>query len=198
MSGLRIQNYMLSFEPVNLVAPGLTAELIDQFRGTRTAISLTDSSFYNFSATNDPASRAINRFYLVFKAPAAPVPVKFVSITASRNTDRSIKVNWAVVNEINISHYEIERSENGINPVAEAGTRAVAFYAKVPNPQLTLKAGLFVQGRLAVSDSETGLVIPNAAIRYDEQKQPYVWTLAQQKLVKQVVSLGTSCGLAKK
>ena len=115
MSGLRIQNYMLSFEPVNLVAPGLTAELIDQFLGTRTAISLTDSSFYNFSATNDPASRAINRFYLVFKAPAAPVPVKFVSITASRNTDRSIKVNWAVVNEINISHYEIERSENGIN-----------------------------------------------------------------------------------
>ncbi len=78
-----------------------------------------------------------------------------------------------------------------VNPMAEAGTRAVTFYAKVPNPQLTLKAGLFVQGRLAVSAAETGLTIPNTAIRYDEQKQPYVWTLVQQKLAKQILTLGT-------
>lgn len=114
MSGLRIQNYMLSFEPVNLNAPGLTAELIDQYLQTRTAISLTDSSFYNFAATNDPLSRAANRFFLVFKAPASPVPVHFISISASRNTDRSIKVSWRVENEINIGHYEVERSADGI------------------------------------------------------------------------------------
>lgn len=114
MSGLRIQNYMLSFEPVNLFAPGLNAELIDQYLGSRTNISLTDSSFYYFSATSDPQSRAANRFYLVFKAPAAPVPVTFVAISASRNTDRSIKVTWRVENEINIAHYEIERSADGI------------------------------------------------------------------------------------
>ncbi len=78
-----------------------------------------------------------------------------------------------------------------VNPVAEAGTRAVTFYAKVPNPHQTLKAGLFVQGQLAVADAETGLVIPNGAIRYDEQKQPYVWTLVQKKLIKQVITLGT-------
>ena len=114
MSGLRIQPYTLSFEPRNLTGTGLNAELIDQFLGTRTNISLTDSSFYNFSVTNDAASKAANRFYLVFKAPVTPVPVKFVSVSATRNTDRSIKVSWSVVNEVNISHYEIERSADGI------------------------------------------------------------------------------------
>jgi len=103
----------------------------------------------------------------------------------------ALKVGQSVIFTVQGFSQSFTGKVSRINPIAEAGTRAVTFYAKVPNPQLTLKAGLFVQGRLAVSDSETGLVIPNTAIRYDEQKQPYVWTLVQQKLVKQVITLGT-------
>lgn len=79
-----------------------------------------------------------------------------------------------------------------INPVADASTRAVTFYARVANPQQQLKAGLFVQGRLQLGEAAEGLTIPATAIRYDEQKQPYVWLLKQKKLAKQSIALGVS------
>ncbi|MFT3980902.1 MAG: choice-of-anchor D domain-containing protein [Ferruginibacter sp.] len=115
MSNLNIQHYQLSFEPRNLGGTGLTAELIDQFLNTRTNISLSDSSYYGFDATSDAPSRAADRFMLVFRAPAGPLPVTFVSISAQRQPDKSIKVNWQVTNEINIDKYEVQRSADGLN-----------------------------------------------------------------------------------
>jgi len=115
MSGLLNQQYRLSFEPLNLGSTGLYAELIDGFLNTRTPVSLTDSSWYSFETTSNSASKAANRFMLVFRAPAGPLPVTFVSIAALRQADRSIKVNWEVANEVNIEKYEVERSADGRN-----------------------------------------------------------------------------------
>lgn len=113
MSGISNGNYQLSFEPVGLQQTGLIAELIDAFLNTRTAISLSDSSWYAFETNSNPASKAANRFMLVFRAPGGPVPVHFISIAAQRQADRSVKVKWEVANEINIAHYEVERSADG-------------------------------------------------------------------------------------
>ena len=77
-----------------------------------------------------------------------------------------------------------------INPVADAGTRAVTFYASVNNAQSLLKSGLFVQGNLALGSAEQGLVVPLVAVRYDENKQAYLWLVEQQKLVKRPIVLG--------
>jgi membrane fusion protein (multidrug efflux system) len=77
-----------------------------------------------------------------------------------------------------------------INPVADAGTRAVTFYASVNNAQSLLKSGLFVQGNLALGSAEKGLVVPLVALRYSEDKQAYLWLVEQQKLVKRPVVLG--------
>lgn len=115
LSGLRTQAYTLSFEPRNLNATGLIAELVDKFLNTRTPISLSDSTYYNFEATANSASKAADRFMLVFRAPGGPLPVNFVSISAQRQADRSIKVNWQVTNEINIASYQVQRSADGIN-----------------------------------------------------------------------------------
>lgn len=103
----------------------------------------------------------------------------------------ALKVGQSVIFTVQGFSESFTGKVSRINPIAEAGTRAVTFYANVPNPQQRLKAGLFVQGRLAVGAAETGLTIPNLAIRYDEQKQPYVWTLVQHKLAKQILTLGT-------
>jgi RND family efflux transporter MFP subunit len=83
-----------------------------------------------------------------------------------------------------------------INPVAEASTRAVTFYARVANNQQQLKAGLFVQGRLLVGQAEQGLAIPSHAIRYDDNKQAYIWLLKDHKLLKQAIVPGDSDSLS--
>lgn len=76
-----------------------------------------------------------------------------------------------------------------VNPVADAATRAVTFYAQLQNPQQRLKAGLFVQGSLALGAAQQGLVVPKSAIHQQHRKH-YVWVIHQQKLVKRSVVLG--------
>lgn len=114
MSNLLTANYKLSFEPRNLTGTGLQAFIIDKFLNSSTQISLTDSSWYPFAATADAASKAANRFMLVFKAAGGPLPVTLTQILAKRNTDQSITVTWKVEQEQQVSHYEIERSADGL------------------------------------------------------------------------------------
>lgn len=76
-----------------------------------------------------------------------------------------------------------------INPVADAATRAVTFYGTVQNPQAQLKAGLFVQGVLALGTAIQGLVIPKTALRH-EQNQDVVWVVEADKLTKRAVKVG--------
>ncbi|RYD82551.1 MAG: hypothetical protein EOP53_03435 [Sphingobacteriales bacterium] len=63
---------------------------------------------------------------------AGPLPVNFVSITAQRQADRSIAVNWKVANEINIVKYEVERSANGLqfNAILSRDAQHLSSYSK--------------------------------------------------------------------
>ena len=76
-----------------------------------------------------------------------------------------------------------------INPVADAATRAVTFYGTVQNPQAQLKAGLFVQGVLALGSATQGLVVPKVALRH-EQNQDFIWIIETNKLTKRAVKVG--------
>ena len=139
MSGLSNGNYQLSFEPVGLQQTGLIAELIDAFLNSRTAISLSDSSWYAFETNSNPASKAANRFMLVFRAPGGPVPVTFISIAAQRQTDRSVNIKWVVANETNIEHYEVERSADGrlFTGILQTNATNSGQYTKNDNSPLT-------------------------------------------------------------
>ncbi|RYE17215.1 MAG: T9SS type A sorting domain-containing protein [Sphingobacteriales bacterium] len=117
MSGMPTGNFKLGVSVQNIQSNGLRAELIDKFLATRTPVSLTDSTFINFSTTAVAASKAADRFMLVFK-PATPVvvlPVNFIRVSARRQADRTIAVNWEVANEVNIVRYEVERSADGVS-----------------------------------------------------------------------------------
>lgn len=59
--------YQLRFAPKNMNANMLNAYLIDKYLHTTTQLSLSDSSFVDFSINNDPLSLAADRFYVVFK-----------------------------------------------------------------------------------------------------------------------------------
>jgi len=113
LSQMRVKTYQFEFIPENIGQTGLAAFLEDKYLNIKTPVSFTDTSRIDFSIINDPGSYAPDRFRLVFLQ-AAPVPVTFSSIRANRLRN-DILVEWKVENELNIAHYELEKSANGVN-----------------------------------------------------------------------------------
>jgi hypothetical protein len=106
------RGYALSIQTENLAATGLTAELIDSFTTTRTPIPLNGTHFvYPFTVSSNAASKSLSRFRVVF-TPGSSLPVTFTNVRAYPKAN-GVNVEWDVVNEENLSHYEIERSADG-------------------------------------------------------------------------------------
>ena len=76
-----------------------------------------------------------------------------------------------------------------INPSTEAGTRAILVYVSLPNPDASLKSGMFSTGRIALSSSAPAPTLPLAAVR-SEAGQTYVWTVEAGKLMRRIVITG--------
>ncbi|MEO8769744.1 MAG: T9SS type A sorting domain-containing protein [Ferruginibacter sp.] len=113
-TNLKTHAYQLRFVPENMDGSGLLAYLVDKFTGLTTVVNLSGNTEVNFSVTSDAASAASDRFYLVFNQPVI-VPVTYIEISATRNSDAGITVNWNVENETGIDHYEVERGADGQN-----------------------------------------------------------------------------------
>ncbi|MFN8249958.1 MAG: PKD-like domain-containing protein [Ferruginibacter sp.] len=111
---VRLQQYEMEFIPANIAEPGMLAFLEDNYLHSSTVVSLHDTTRIMFQVINDPGAYAADRFRLVFRQ-LMPTPVSFVSISATRKADKSIAVNWAVENEMNLQQYTVERSEDGRN-----------------------------------------------------------------------------------
>jgi membrane fusion protein (multidrug efflux system) len=76
-----------------------------------------------------------------------------------------------------------------INPLTESGTRAIKLFVSVPNPDASLRGGMFAQGAVTVSQSVSAPVVPLTAV-FDEAGQSYVFAIEGGKLVKPAVKLG--------
>ena len=95
--------------------PLLSAILEDSFTGTKTSISLTDTTFYDFTVDQTAGSYSPDRFRIVFKVfSGGPLQVTFTSVTAYRQ-GKDITVKWILQNELGIAAYEVEKSTDGIN-----------------------------------------------------------------------------------
>ncbi|MES2885210.1 MAG: efflux RND transporter periplasmic adaptor subunit [Pseudomonadota bacterium] len=76
-----------------------------------------------------------------------------------------------------------------INPVAEAGSRSLKVYLSVPNPDGSLKGGMFAKGTLVLDLNAAAPVIPLSAVR-SESGLPYVLVIKDGKLKQRNVTLG--------
>ena len=76
-----------------------------------------------------------------------------------------------------------------INPIADASSRALLFYADVNNNTGSLNIGNYVQGTITLEGGQYGLVIPSSAIWQEDNQSTYVWAVRQQKLVKVNVTI---------
>ena len=76
-----------------------------------------------------------------------------------------------------------------INPVAEAGSRAIKLFVAVDNSDRALRGGMFAEGEVTLSETRPVPVIPISAVR-EEAGQAYVFTVEDGKVGKRPVALG--------
>lgn len=109
---MKTQSYRLAFCPQRWAGLGLQPILGDRFTGSSTVIGITDSTFYPFNVVTDPASRSEGRFYIYFRG-LRPLPVQFVDVKATKRGQDAF-IEWKVGEESNITHYDVERSSDGM------------------------------------------------------------------------------------
>jgi hypothetical protein len=128
-----IKNYRFQMGTLNFVQAGVVAFLQDNYLGTNTPIDLSGAiNNIDFSITADAASAAADRFRIVFNV-SGPLPVSSLTIHAYQQ-DKDIAVQWKVVGELDVNHYEVERSGDGIHfsqaglQTATGNTNSTVFY----------------------------------------------------------------------
>jgi membrane fusion protein, multidrug efflux system len=76
-----------------------------------------------------------------------------------------------------------------INPVADAGSRAITLYISVANRDGALKGGMFAKGQIVLGEARPAPVVPASAIR-EESGQAFVYTLENGKIGRRAVQVG--------
>lgn len=114
MWNMRIIRYRLEFIASNLDFPGRVGILEDKFLKTSTPIDLNGSTYVDFSVTSDPASKAPDRFCLIFSKPSVKglLPVNYIFASAVLKNN-SVNINWKMENGNGLEKYIIERSSDG-------------------------------------------------------------------------------------
>lgn len=82
-------------------------------------------------------------------------------------------------------HGRIDR----INPSTEPGTRAIVVHVDLPNPDASLRVGMFATGRIALAPAPPVPTLPIPAVR-SESGQDYVWTIEDGRLARRIVVTG--------
>jgi hypothetical protein len=112
----RAGNYSIKIKISDWVVSSTNVFLIDKYTHTTTPISLSEEMSYVFQINADLASKASDRFMVVFNnTPLAPLPVKFLSVTAAYKNKSDVEIKWTVSNEQNVSKYIIYKSTDGLH-----------------------------------------------------------------------------------
>ena len=104
-------------------------------------ILLTANTTYPFTVSSSNTQSSGNRFYIV-SSNSSSLPVSYASLTAVAVNNES-HINWSTASETNTSHFEIERSTNGIDFIkighvdaANNSTQIVQYAFIDANPEL--------------------------------------------------------------
>ena len=111
MNNMRQQAYQFEFTPSVFSHPTLNAELIDNFTGMRSQLSVTSTTVISFTVSADPASYATDRFKVIFGL-ATPLAIDQINLNA-HTKNNGIQVDWVVNSEANMDRYEVEKSIDG-------------------------------------------------------------------------------------
>lgn len=96
----------------NMDIPVQTAWLRDNYLNSMTLLNLGGVTSIDFSGDSVPASRAADRFLILFRQLKA-LPVNMVNVSAVRQDARSVKISWTSENEESIDYYVVQRGKDG-------------------------------------------------------------------------------------
>jgi len=113
MNNMKQRSYEFQFEPSIFTNIGLKAELIDNFMNTRTLLSVVNTTVVPFTVTADPASKATDRFKVVFGT-FGGLAVDALTIKAQAKNN-GVQVDWTSKTETDMAGYEVERATFGNN-----------------------------------------------------------------------------------
>ena len=77
-----------------------------------------------------------------------------------------------------------------IDPVVQPTSRTIVVKARAPNPGRLLKAGMFIEARLATATRAGAIVVPEDAVQ-PLRTANVIWAVADGKASRRVVQLGT-------
>lgn len=123
MNNMKQQPYEFEFRPQAFTNTALTAELVDNFLGSRTPLSVINPTVVAINITADPASAATNRFMVVF-GPGRPLAIDAITIKAQAKNN-GIQVDWQAKTETDMDFYEVEKSIDGSNFSKQNTTPAI-------------------------------------------------------------------------
>jgi len=127
----------------------------------------------------DPLFRLVNTRELEFEA---TVPSEYVA---------DVKVGTpAVLTVTGLAGTGATARVARVNATADAATRQVKVYVKVPNPDGRIVAGLFASGRVVTREVKGAFAVPQAGVRRDDQGTSYVLVVAQGRVERRDVSVG--------
>lgn len=114
MWNMRIITYQIELIASDLEKDGRQAVLEDKYLNTSTPVDLSGNTYANFSVTTDPASKASDRFRIIFsnEVAAGLLPLDFTSVSAFEKNN-SVDIKWGTANEKNVKQLDVERSLNG-------------------------------------------------------------------------------------
>ena len=112
MNNMKQKAYEFEFTPSVFTNINIKAELIDNYLGTRTLLSVINPTVVQFTITADAASKATDRFKVVFGAFGSPQGIDAITIKASQQNS-GVQVNWTSKTETDMFKYEVERQTYG-------------------------------------------------------------------------------------
>ena len=124
INNMKQQAYEFEFTPAVFSNPNLKAELIDNFLNTRTLLSVAVPTVVSFTVTADAASKATDRFKVVFGSFSGPLAIDVLTIQASQKNNE-VQVDWQSKTETDMDRYEVEKSTDGVQFSRQNTTAAV-------------------------------------------------------------------------
>ena len=100
-----------------------------------------------------------------------------------------IKIGQSVLLHIEGLAEEFIGNVTRINPATQAGSRSIAIYIQVANPQDILKVGMFVDAQLVLRTKANVIAIPQTAV-HKESSGAYVYALENNLIARKNITLG--------
>lgn len=115
LTKMRDRKYQFKFEPLYL-SSALVPWLMDSYTNKPILLSATNNTSVNFEANSSAASKAANRFYVVFK------PLQLTYCNEKAHPQNYITaIGWQVQNELGVKKYVVEKASDTIH-FTTAGT----------------------------------------------------------------------------